>query len=93
MATIDQDEAQSRRREVGRKLLFLTTTLAETLWLFRQSKHDAADLDEVRAKCDDALRAMRDSFDALVRFRRSLGAHDDAGVGRLSRPSHPQPAT
>lgn len=57
----------------------LTDTMANTLWLFRRNKEDAATLGELRVACDEALQAMRDALDALTRFRRTLDE-------RLSQP-------
>lgn len=84
-----EHEAQSRRREVGRNLLSLADKLANTLWLFRRGKEEGdGNTAELRAACDEALRAMHDALDALGRFRRSL---DEPGrVSRPSRLSQPQ---
>lgn len=78
-----EHEAQTRRREVGRRLLSLADTLANTLWQFRRSKEDHGAIAELRAACDVSLTAMREALDALSRFRHSLDAPD----GRPSRPS------
>lgn len=86
-----EHEAQSRRREVGRKLLSLADKLANTLWLFRRSKEEGEAIAELRTACDDSLRAMSDALDALARFRRSL---DETGrPTRPSRLSQPQAAS
>lgn len=67
-----EQEALARRREVGRTLLSLARALSSALMLFNRTKDDPTLRGEARAACDDAIREMQRSFEALQRLRRSL---------------------
>jgi hypothetical protein len=81
-----EQEARARRREVGRTLLALGRALSATLAIFNQSKEDPAARIAAKEACDDALREMRRSFEALWQFRKSLDRSGDAHA-RIDRPS------
>jgi len=83
MQVVEQ-EARARRREVGRTLLALARALSTTLAIFNRSKEDPSAREEARAACDEAMREMKRSFEALSLLRNSLD--DNADRGDLARP-------
>jgi hypothetical protein len=82
-----EQEARARRREVGRTLLTLGRALSATLTIFNRTKEDPRAREAAREACDEALREMRKSFEALWQLRRSLDRPGMDAEPRLSRPS------
>jgi len=87
-----EHEARARRREVGRTLLALARALSSTLTIFNRTKEDPAARQEARAACEEAMREMRRSLEALSQLRRSLASDGDLdeaaeAFARVSRTS------
>ena len=92
-----EQEAQARRREVGRTILSLGRALSSALEIFNRTKEDPSAREAARQACDEALQEMRRSFDALWELRRSLDRPSTPDVRgdaypRLSRPRLSRPS-
>lgn len=84
---MNEQDARARRREVGRTLLSLSRALESTFELFNRSKEDPSAKADARDACDEALRALGHSRDALEGLRRSLDEQERVSGPRLSRQS------
>lgn len=84
---VREQESRARRREVGRTLLTLGRALSAALTIFDRSKEDPAASVAAREACDEALREMQRSFEALWQFRKSLDRPGSDAHARMSRPS------
>ncbi len=89
---LGEQEERARRREVGRTLLALGRALTATLAIFDRSKEDPAARVAAREACDEAMREMRRSFEALWQLRKSLDRNGSDAHARMSRPRLSRPS-